>query len=192
MQAFDEGSIRFTFPDSWFVLKYDDCPYYRGPVVRTGTDAAAVDFIVASPTQPATLILIEVKDFRRYEVENRSRLVSGDLATEVARKVLDSLGALFVGARANYAELRPFASMLLLPPDQIQVVLLLEEDQFTRGSGNTRSRLKQDTQLKRRGDLLQDLKTKLKPFRISPSLHDAANVPTQAGWSAVAFPITLA
>ena len=188
MRAFEEGAIRLEFPATWAVLKYDDCLYYRGPVVRAGADLAAVDFVAVSSA--SALTLIEVKDFRGYEVDNRNRLASGELAVEVARKALDTLGGLFVGARANHADVRPLAAALLAPPKQLHVVSLLEEGQApSPGShGNTRQRLQQDAQLKRRGDLLQNLKTKLTPFRLAVFLVDCATVPGRMGWQAVALP----
>lgn len=184
MQAFEEGALRFWFPESWLVLKYDDCQYYRGPVVRTGTDRAAVDF-VAALRQPSALLLLEVKDFRGHAVENRPRLLSGELAVEVVRKSLDTVGALALAPRSRYQELWPFAA-LLAPATEVQVVLLLEEDANPRlnDQRETRQKLKVDAQLKLRGDVAQLLKSRLAPFRITSFVHSCATIPARFGWHA--------
>lgn len=188
MQIVEEGRIRFAFPAAWFVLKYDDCQYYRGPVSRTGAGLAAVDFVVAPLTRPASLILLEVKDFRGYAVENRARLTSGDLVTEVIKKAFDTLGALHSGLHANNAEVRGLAAVLQPYPEQVQVVLLLEEDPPPQvgasGHLSTRDAFKRDTHVRLRGDVLASLKQKLRPFRLTPAVHSCADVPAGAGWTA--------
>lgn len=187
MPALEEGSIQFIFPADWRVLKYDDCAYYRGPIVRTGTDMAAVDFVCAPPGPPTTLLLLEVKDFREHAVENRVRLTSGELATEVVRKVLDTVAALGLGYRANAVDVRPFGAVLEPLAAELGVVLLLEEDAYPASAGGrpTRHKLRLDAQLKRRGDLEQSLLSKLRPLRITSFLFSSATVPASAGWRAV-------
>ena len=188
MQTFNEGTIQFAFPAAWYVLKYDDCRYYRGPVARTGAGLAAVDFIAVLPMPRPALLLLEVKDFRGHSTENRDRLTSGDLATEIVKKALDTFGALHAGLRANHAELRVLASALLPYPVQVYIVLLLEEDtppqSGASGHLSTTNKWKLDTYLKRRGDLLASLAGKLKPFRMTPALYSSTDVPANAGWTA--------
>jgi len=188
MQTFDEGNIRFAFPAVWSVLKYDDSLFYRGPVSRTGAGLAAVDFVVAQPGTSAALVLLEVKDFRGYATANRSRLASGDLATEVAKKALDTFGALHAGLRANQREVRDLASALMPYAALVHVVLLLEEDELPRvgasGHLSTANKWKRATAVKLRGEALDLLQGKLKPFRITAALHNCADVPAGAGWLA--------
>jgi hypothetical protein len=188
MQTFDEGNIRLAFPTTWVVLKYDDSLYYRGPVIRTGAGLAAVDFVAVRTTAPSALLLLEVKDFRGYATENRPRLASGDLATEVAKKALDSFGALHIGLRANQQELRDLAPALIPYSTSVHVVLLLEEDEPPRigasGHLSNANKWKRATALKLRGEVLDLLQGKLKPFRITAALHSCTDVPANAGWSA--------
>ncbi|PJJ60048.1 hypothetical protein [Hymenobacter chitinivorans] len=190
MQTFEEGALRLFFPLEWSVLKYDDCQYYRGPVVRTGTDMAAVDFVVAAPQQPPVLLLIEVKDFRGHAVANRPRLLSGELAVEVLRKALDTVAALALWPRSRHPELGPFSPALLANDTDLRVVLLLEEDPTPNADDRreTRQKLKQDAQLKLRGDIAQLLINKLTPFRITSFVHSCATVPARFGWYALAAP----
>lgn len=192
MQTFDEGRLRFSFPDAWFILKYDDCQYYRGPVSRTGAGLAAVDFVAAPSVNHSRLLLLEVKDFRGHAVENRTRLASGDLATEVVKKALDTLGALHAGLRVNHSELRGLAPALQPYPEQVHVVLLLEEDQPPRvgasGHMSAANKWKLATYVKLRGEVLDLLKGKLKPFGITPALYSCADIPPNTGWTATELP----
>lgn len=190
MQTFDEGRIRLAFPAQWYVLKYDDCQYYRGPVTRTGAGLAAVDFVAALPGNEPALLLLEVKDFRGYAVENRPRLASGDLATEVVKKALDTFGALHAGMRANHADVRGLDPALQPRPLPVRVLLLLEEDPPPRpavsGHLSTANKFKAATYQKLRGEILDLLQGKLKPFRMNAGLYCCANVTASAGWTAAA------
>jgi hypothetical protein len=188
MQTFDEGNLRFTFPAAWVVLKYDDCLYYRGPVIRTGAGLAAVDFVAAPAADPASLLLIEVKDFRGHATANRPRMASGALATEIARKALDTLGALHAGLRVSHQDVRGLAHVLQPYPAHIQIVLLLEEDAPPQagpsGYLSTSQKFRLATHTKLRGEILDLLQSKLKPFRLSASLYNCAELPASANWQA--------
>jgi hypothetical protein len=174
------------------LLKYDDCQYYRGPVIRTGAGLAAVDFVAAPLAEPATLLLIEVKDFRNHAVENRVRLTSGELAKEVVKKALDTLGALHAGLRANQPDMRGLMRALQPYPERVHVVLLLEDDEppqpSTSGHLSSLNKWKLATYSKLRGEILDLIKGKLKPFRITAALYHCADVPVRAGWTATALP----
>jgi hypothetical protein len=98
-----EDNLLFKFKGNWScVLKYDvrddkgrpELAEYRKLHDAT-TGAKAVDFI--GILEQKNLILIEVKDFRQHEIENSDRVVTGQLATEVATKVRDTIAAI-VGA----------------------------------------------------------------------------------------------
>ena len=188
MITHEEGRLRFDFPETWTVLKYDDSPYYRRSIIRSGAGLAAVDFVAAPPARGSTLVLLEVKDFREHALENRTRLTSGELAVEVITKALDTFGALHTGLRANQPDLRPLAPVLQPYPNQVQVVLLLEEDPPPQagvsGHMSTASKLKLDAHWKRRGDVLATLQSRLLPFRMTAALYSCAEVPARAGWTA--------
>ena len=186
MKTFDEGRLRFQFSDKWEVLKYDDGQYYRGTIGRTGAELTAMDFVAVSST--SALLLLEVKDFRDHEVANRPRLAKGQLATEVATKAFHTLGALYAGVRANHTELRILSAGIQPPPDVLQVILLLEQDEPPQpgvaGHLSTRAKLKRETYLEYEAKLLSDLQTKLKPFRIQVAVYSSATIPAKLGWTA--------
>ncbi|HSN98345.1 MAG TPA: hypothetical protein VLS89_08605, partial [Candidatus Nanopelagicales bacterium] len=88
--AYDEGDLRFAFDGDWKVLKWDRHGAYLGGLQQFhGTKA--VDFFGLYLGAPW---LIEVKDFRGYRIDNKERLTSGELATEIACKVRDTLAGL--------------------------------------------------------------------------------------------------
>jgi hypothetical protein len=62
-----------------------------------GADLAAVDFICTKPDgEYRRLILMEVKDFRRYALQNKKRQTSGALVVEVITKCMHTVAALFL------------------------------------------------------------------------------------------------
>jgi len=186
MQTFDEGRLRFEFPEGWPVLKYDDGRYYRGTIGRTGAELAAMDFVVAP--EASQLLMLEVKDFRDYEVANRPRLSKGELAAEIATKAFHTLGALYAGSRANHTELRQLAGAVRPWPDTLRVVLLLEKDTPPRpgvaGHLSTRDKLKLESYLELEDKLLTDLQQKFAPFRIQVAVYSCGTVPAREQWTA--------
>ena len=86
-----EGFLRFHFDESWIVIKYDDHKDYRERIGRL-PDIKAVDF--AAIHDVVFLFFIEVKDFRGYRIQNRHRILDGELAVEVAQKVRDSVAGI--------------------------------------------------------------------------------------------------
>ncbi len=85
MPTINEGNLSFVFPDTWRVCKYDDTNYYRSKLPNE-LQLAAVDFVITTNPRFNKLILIEVKDFRGYAVENNKRQSSGELVNEVIKK----------------------------------------------------------------------------------------------------------
>lgn len=187
MNTLTEGALTFSFPASWVVCKYDDTAFYQRSIVSTGAGLAAVDFAFSAGGPARRLVLIEVKDFRDHAVENRYRLRSGELATEVVRKALHTLGALTVGALGQPAELRPLLAAIAPAAAAVQVVLLLEEDALpivsTSGHFSTKTKILLDSRLKLRDALADDLKRKLKPLGVQTALYDSGSVPAHAGWT---------
>ncbi|XZF14454.1 hypothetical protein ACTHGU_21940 [Chitinophagaceae bacterium MMS25-I14] len=126
MAAIKEGNLVFTFPNDWRVIKYDETKFYRHKMEPTGAELAAVDFLI-SPPDYTHLILLEVKDFRNYEVENRKRQ-SATLPLEVIRKALHTLSAIYLVAYTQNKELGIFCDDSLFPPERITIILFMEED----------------------------------------------------------------
>lgn len=126
-KVFNEGHLRFTFQDAWQVEKYDDHPFYRNRVSRL-PETKAVDFVGHAPD--ALYYLIEVKDFRGYRIQNKYRLTTDELATEVAQKVRDSVAGVIGHKREHPAPgtLSTLAERLHQPATTIRVILWLEDD----------------------------------------------------------------
>ena len=187
MITLTEGALTFSFPASWAVCKYDDTAFYQRSVIRTGAGLAAVDFALSAGGLPRRLVLIEAKDFRDHAVANRYRLHSGELATEVARKALHTLGALAAGTLSQPAELRLLLSAIAPAAEVVQVVLVLEEDALpsisAAGHLSTANKIVLDSRLKLRGKLADDLKRKLRPLGFQTTLYDSGSVPVRAGWT---------
>ncbi len=147
MTVIVEKRLAFNFGSSWqHAQKYDEQPIHvlglqrmNGNLVcencqenarcveckselKIGTKA--VDIVASHGDQ---VYLIEVKDFRRYRIENKRRLRDGDLALEVARKVRDTVaglvGVLHTGDAAAW---RPLVAQIFKKAPT--VVLWLEED----------------------------------------------------------------
>lgn len=77
----DEGTLRFAFDPAWRAVKWDDTATYRRGM-GTLSGSKGTDFVGLHPDYG--LLLLEVKDFRGHRIENRQRLLSGELAIEVA------------------------------------------------------------------------------------------------------------
>ncbi len=87
MTRIEEGRLAFEFGERWNVFKLDDHRDYRQGIAKI-ENSKAVDFL--GILNNSELYFIEVKDFRGYRIENRDRLLSGQLSLEIARKVKDS------------------------------------------------------------------------------------------------------
>lgn len=130
MSVLDEQKLRFAFDDQqWSVVKYDEHRDYRDRI-ESLNGTRAVDFIGLQEDGESVLYWIEVKDFRGYRIQNKSRLSDGELAVEVGTKVRDSLAGV-MGAycsSGNSHEWRPFVKSMWQRNAPIRVLLWLEED----------------------------------------------------------------
>ncbi len=126
MSNFEEGFLEFTFSERWNVLKIDEHYDYRAGI-EIVDNTKAVDFLGIFDHNE--LYFIEVKDFRGHRIENRDRLLKGELPIEIAQKVRDSL-ACIIGAyhRSNTPETwEPYAALLCNKHKRINVIFWLEE-----------------------------------------------------------------
>lgn len=125
MLEFPESRLVFKFDDQWQVLKWDEDPAYTAGLQRF-QQTKAVDFFALYNGTP---YFIEVKNFRRYRIENKRRLTSDELVREVSQKVRDTIGgATWAQGRTHHDSrldrfLRP-----LFTDRKCKVVLWLEED----------------------------------------------------------------
>ncbi|MGB0388544.1 MAG: hypothetical protein ACPGWR_27305 [Ardenticatenaceae bacterium] len=125
MTRFSEGYLAFEFGPRWQVIKLDDHPDYRNRLEKQA-GAKAVDFLAVFDKRE--LYLIEVKDFRRDRIATKERLLRGELAIELAKKVRDSLACIIGAYRTSSRpeEWQPYATLLCNPKRRIKVVLWLE------------------------------------------------------------------
>ncbi|MBX3162356.1 MAG: hypothetical protein KF773_40705 [Deltaproteobacteria bacterium] len=94
--------IQFDFDDSWVVTKWDDLRAYRDGLAKLQgvldghhERTRALDLV---GVREGTPYLFEVKDFRGFEIENKSRQLE-ELPLEIALKVRDTIAGL-VGTRS--------------------------------------------------------------------------------------------
>lgn len=90
MQTLDVDGLKFTFPDTWQVSKFDDWAFYRR-FQKAQPGLKAVDVIAVAPNQ--TLWLIEAKDYTRPGTPQPV-----DLANILIAKVLSTLSAILPAA----------------------------------------------------------------------------------------------
>ncbi len=125
MQAFDEGVLRFEFPDNWAVCKLDETRFFRKRFQSFakepgGKGSKAVDFVAYDPSE-VELWLVEVRDYR---VEPRRK--STDLLLEIAQKVRDSLACIHAMASLAGGDNNGFAKRALRK-HHLRVVLHIEQ-----------------------------------------------------------------
>lgn len=123
--AIHEQNLLFTFEDSWQVVKLDDHRAYRSGLGKLA-GSKAVDFLGIHQNQ---LYFIEAKDFRGHRIENQQRLRSGQLGTEIAQKVRDSVACIVAAHRqSGNSEWQPFLKILRDQRKLVKVVVWLEHD----------------------------------------------------------------
>ena len=124
----DEGSLRFEFGENWLILKLDDESAYRNWLEKLdGTKAVDIVGIY----EQDKLHFLEAKDFRGYAIENKKRLISGDILVEVAQKVRDSVSCLITASRlpSQHDLVLPYKTLLCDEHTKIFVTLWVEFDQ---------------------------------------------------------------
>jgi hypothetical protein len=87
-QDFDEGRLKFRFPNGWLVCRPESTSFYTRHFQNFCGGCREMDFLAFDPATHV-LWLIEVKDY-----ENDRRTKQQDLADEVAVKARDILAML--------------------------------------------------------------------------------------------------
>jgi hypothetical protein len=132
-----EDNLLFKFNDEFWscVLKYDDKDDKGRPmlaeylnVYKATFGCKAVDFI--GILEQKNLVLIEIKDFRNNETTNKVRVISGELSTEIATKVRDTIAAIVGANRTSETResdcFKQYFSLLASLKKEIYVVLWCE------------------------------------------------------------------
>ncbi|WP_295444879.1 hypothetical protein [uncultured Thiodictyon sp.] len=130
MQSYQEGALRFDFPDAWMVRKLDGTSFFRKRFQSfakplDGKGSKSVDLVAFHP-DVEDLWLIEVRDYR---AEPRTK--SSELFQEIAEKIRDSLACIHAMASIAGGEDQEFARRALR---QYRVRIVLHLEQSTKPS----------------------------------------------------------
>lgn len=122
-QSFQEGRIRFEFPDGWKVLRPEKASYYTRHFQNFAGGCKEMDFILLEPIN-RVLWLVEVKDYTTYP-RNKPQCIF----EEIAEKIRDSLALLLAGSVRDHSSnegVRSYMDVCVIPKD-IKIVLHLEQ-----------------------------------------------------------------
>jgi hypothetical protein len=123
----DIERLRFAFGDAWVAYKADDERDLSK--VKQGVDGTKDADIVAL-LHGAKLYLMEVTDLRAARIQNRKKLLHGDMVREFVQKIRDTIPAI-VGAfhtTGHKDQWIAFMKKLADRSEKIHVVLWMEQD----------------------------------------------------------------
>lgn len=167
MPEIQEEELVFQFPEHWQVEKYDAWSFYRNQFQKCCGSCKAVDFVAVCSSR-REFWLVEVKDYRQHR---RTKPI--DLAEEIACKVRDSLaGVAAARFRANADGEKHFARTAL-QGRTIRVALHLEQP---------RTHSKLFPRAIDPANVLQKLKSLIKPIDPHPLIVERGDCDTRAGW----------
>ncbi|KHD10600.1 hypothetical protein PN36_16995 [Candidatus Thiomargarita nelsonii] len=172
MIIIEEGKLQFQFPSDWQVCKYDGINHFYYNQVRRCEGTKAVDILAWSGKE---LFMIEAKYFRGDRINNKERILKGELVAEVTQKVRDTIAGLYGAFRGFNEELQPFYRQLLSEKRQsVKIVLLLEEDRPPERAKSFKYR---------RSQLQKVLNSHLKFLSVHCHVHDCSDLPKYFQWS---------
>jgi len=170
MTTLTVDNFTFEFPDTWSVVKYDDCKFYRKQFGQL-QDVKGVDVL----TIGNELFIIEAKDFRNFRIQNKGRIANQELALEIAKKIRDTVAALYGAHRHGNPDLAPYCHYLFKQSRRpIKVIFLLEED---------RPPTPHKSAKKIRSDLLIKIKQGLGYLDVHCNLHTLSDISRHYGWT---------
>ncbi|RKZ90283.1 MAG: hypothetical protein DRR19_10575 [Candidatus Parabeggiatoa sp. nov. 1] len=166
-----EGNLTFQFPSDWHVCKYDSENHFYYNQVRRCEGTKAVDIIASSGNE---LFMIEAKDFRGDRINNKARILKGELVVEVTQKVKDSIVGLYGAFHSFNEELQPFYRPFFAEKRQpIKIVLLLEEDRIPEKAKHFKYR---------RSQLRKTINSHLKFLNVHCYVHNCSDLPNHFQW----------
>ena len=126
-KTFAEGYLQFSFSDTWRVEKYDEHTDYVNKIQKL-QETKAIDFLGVH--REANIFFMEVKDFRGYRIQNKTRISDGELAREIALKVRDTIAGVIGAVRMSGEPetWRPYVNAMRAREKHLRIVLWLEED----------------------------------------------------------------
>lgn len=120
MPPIDVDGFAFTIDGGHVASKYDDWVFYRKHVVEIRY-AKAVDLVVVRH-DVSTAFFVEVKDYRLFP-----RHKSGELADEVAEKMLHTLGGMLAARTRAVIDSEIKVAALVCRSAKLRAVLHLEQ-----------------------------------------------------------------
>lgn len=140
MHDYVEGLIRFSFPDNFAVIRYDEKKiknnkgsgffYCRQNFYEFAGGTKAVDFIALDTSEDGALWLIEVKDC----IGSSENTVSQYLREDIPQKVRDTFAGLIAGALTSDLEKERDFMNEALNKRPIRVVAHIELPDLTKDS----------------------------------------------------------
>lgn len=135
-----ESGMVITFPDDWKLLDYDNRAERKA---KTPQDVFpyAVDFVLLRSSGRKTISFLELKGFQKMGSANRSKLANGELETEMAKKVRDTIAGIVGFSRTSAAasEFAPFAKALGDNGVRFEINLWIEADHTLLGKREKRN-----------------------------------------------------
>ena len=118
-----------SFPDDWSLLDYD-ARNERKSKVPQDIFPFAIDFVLLRAAAPKTLTFLEMKGFQQMGSANRKKLADGELETELAKKVRDTMAGITGFARTadKAGDFKPFAKALGDSGTKLEINLWIEAD----------------------------------------------------------------
>jgi len=172
MSIIEEGNLTFQFPSDWQVCKYDSENHFYYNHIRRCEGAKAVDILACSNTE---LFMIEAKDFRGDRINNKDRILKGELVVEVTQKVRDTIAGLYGAFRCFNEELQPFYHHIFAEKRQsVKIVLLLEEDRPPEKAKRFKYK---------RSQLQKTINSHLKFLNVHCYVHNCSDLPKHFQWS---------
>ncbi|MGG1643215.1 DUF6661 family protein [Paenibacillus sp. NRS-1782] len=123
--SFEESNLCFQFKKGLLPIKFDETNFYTNRF-NTLKGSKGVDFIVLNDE---TIYLIEVKNFKGHEIENKERLIANtekSLALEVSHKVRDTISCLAGAYKSGNEILTPYFTHFTKRSVEVKVILFLE------------------------------------------------------------------
>ncbi|HEC83961.1 MAG TPA: hypothetical protein ENI48_01765 [Thioploca sp.] len=118
--------------------------------------------------------MIEAKDFRGDRINNKARILKGELVVEVTQKVKDSIVGLYGAFHSFNEELQPFYRPFFAEKRQpIKIVLLLEEDRIPEKAKHFKYR---------RSQLRKTINSHLKFLNVHCYVHNCSDLPNHFQW----------
>ncbi len=124
-----ESGMIVSFPDGWQLLDYDSRSERKARVPQDSFPYA-IDFVLLRTTPKRTVSFLEMKGFQNMGTANRLKLESGELETELAKKVRDTIAGIVGFARTapDSAAFQPFAKALGDNGTRFEINLWIEAD----------------------------------------------------------------